>query len=204
MVFIKAEGMFDMSELLNTDALWEKLYNDCNSCTACPLHESKTNTVFGKGNRNADVLFVGEAPGEKEDLQGEPFVGASGKLLDRYFEAVELSLDNIYVANILKCRPPKNRDPLPAEEDACIGHLRTQFKLISPKMIVCLGRIAAMRLIKPDFKITKEHGKWFKKGDYLFAAVYHPSALLRDPRKKADMLADFAEIRRVIDNGFEP
>ncbi len=183
---------------------WEKLYEACKNCTACPLYETKTNTVFGKGNINADVLFVGEAPGEKEDLLGKPFVGASGKLLDKYFEAVDLSLDNIYVANILKCRPPKNRDPRPEEEDACIGYLRTQFRLIAPKMIVCLGRIAAMRLIKPDFKITQEHGKWFKKGECLFTAVYHPSALLRDPRKKADMLEDFAEIRRVIDNGFNP
>lgn len=181
---------------------WDELYAKCNMCTVCPLHETKTNTVFGKGCKTADILFVGEAPGEKEDLQGEPFVGASGKLLDKYFEAVDLTLDDIYVANILKCRPPKNRDPLPAEEDACIGYLREQFKLIEPKMIVCLGRIAAMRLIKPDFKITAEHGKWFKKGGYLFTAVYHPSALLRDPRKKADMLADFAEIRRVIDNGY--
>lgn len=188
--------------LENIQKAWDELYERCNSCTGCPLHETKTNTVFGKGSKSADVLFVGEAPGEKEDLLGEPFVGASGKLLDKYFEAIDLSLDDIYVANILKCRPPKNRDPQPAEEDACIVHLREQFRLIEPKLIVCLGRIAAMRLIKQDFKITAEHGKWFKKGNYLFTAVYHPSALLRDPRKKADMLADFAEIRRVIDNGY--
>lgn len=182
---------------------WEELLKECENCQACSLCQTKTNTVFGKGNKNADILFVGEAPGEKEDLQGLPFVGASGKLLDKYFESVDLTLDDIYVANILKCRPPQNRDPKPEEEDACIGYLRRQFKLISPKLVICLGRISAMRLIKPDFKITQEHGKWFKKGEYLFMAVYHPSALLRDPRKKEEMLADFIEIKRVIDNGFK-
>ena len=146
-------------------------------------------------------MFVGEAPGEQEDLSGTPFVGRAGQLLDKFLYAVDIERKDVYIANILKCRPPKNRDPLPEEEDACIGYLREQVKLIRPKVIVCLGRISAMRLIKPDFKITKEHGQWFEKGDYLMTAVYHPAALLRDPRKKEDMLEDMKRICEKLNEG---
>ncbi len=178
---------------------WEQLYKECDECTKCPLYQTKTNTVFGSGNTNADLLFIGEAPGESEDLQGKPFVGRSGQLLDKYLDAVGLRREDTYIANILKCRPPKNRDPKPEEEDACIDFLRRQLSLINPKVIVCLGRISAMRIIKPDFKITSEHGKWFKKGSYLICAVYHPAALLRDPRKRDDMMADFLSIKEKLD-----
>lgn len=126
----------------------------CAACHACPLGDTRTNPVFGVGNPNADLMFVGEAPGEQEDLSGTPFVGRAGQLLDRYLEAVGISRDQVYIANILKCRPPQNRDPKPEEEDACIGYLREQVRLIRPKIIVCLGRIAAMRLIKPNYRIT--------------------------------------------------
>lgn len=173
-------------------------------CTACPLCETKTNTVFGVGSENAELMFVGEAPGEKEDLSGVPFVGAAGKLLDKYLCAVDIDRDSVYIANILKCRPPKNRDPKPEEEDACIDLLRAQVKQISPKLIVCLGRISAMRLIKPDFKITKEHGVFFKKGKYTICAVFHPAALLRDPRRKEDMLTDMKNIKRFLDGELTP
>ena len=176
----------------------EKIYQQCKDCRACPLHESRTNVVFGKGNPNSQILFIGEAPGRQEDEQGLPFVGASGKLLDKYLDVVNLSLDDIYIANILKCRPPNNRDPKEEEEQACIGYLRSQLGVIQPKIIVCLGRISAYKIIKPDFKITQEHGKWFKKGNYLMTAVYHPSALLRDPRKRDDMMADFIEIKKKL------
>ena len=145
-------------------------------------------------------MFVGEAPGEQEDLSGTPFVGRAGQLLDKFLYAVDISREDVYIANILKCRPPKNRDPQPAEEDACIDYLREQVRLIKPKVIVCLGRIAAMRLIKPDFKITKEHGEWFEKGNFLMTAVYHPALLLRDPRKKEEMLADMKKIKEKIDS----
>lgn len=175
-----------------------KIYEECKDCTACPLHESRTNVVFGKGNPDSDILFIGEAPGQHEDEQGLPFVGASGKLLDKYLDAVNLSLEDVYIANILKCRPPNNRDPKEDEEQACIGYLRRQLAVIEPKIIVCLGRISAFKIIKPDFKITQEHGKWFKKGDYLMTAVYHPSALLRDPRKRDDMMADFIAIKEKL------
>ena len=179
---------------------WNKLIEECNQCTACELHKTRTNCVFGTGNTNADILFVGEAPGDNEDKTGIPFVGRAGQLLDKFLFAVDIDREKVYIANILKCRPPKNRDPLPSEEDACIEFLRRQVRLINPKVIVCLGRISAMRLIKPDFKITVEHGKWFKKGNFLITAVYHPALLLRDPRKKEDMLADMKAIKAQIDS----
>ncbi len=178
---------------------WDALYDECAACKACKLCETRQNCVFGVGNREADILFVGEAPGEQEDLSGTPFVGRAGQLLDKFLYAVDISREDVYIANILKCRPPKNRDPLPEEEDACMGYLRRQVKLIRPKIIVCLGRIAAMRMIKPDFKITAEHGQWFERGDFLMTAVYHPAALLRDPRKKEDMLADMKRIKAKLD-----
>lgn len=178
---------------------WEILRSECESCQACELYKTRTNCVFGTGNQNADLLFVGEAPGDNEDKQGVPFVGRAGKLLDQYLYAVDIPRESVYIANILKCRPPKNRDPLPAEENACMDFLRRQVKLINPKIIVCLGRISAMRLIRPDYKITKEHGEWVKKGNFLITAVYHPALLLRDPRRKEDMLEDMKKIKKKLD-----
>ena len=178
---------------------WEILRRECESCQGCELHETRTNCVFGVGNENADLLFVGEAPGDNEDKTGIPFVGRAGKLLDEYLNAVDIPRESVYIANILKCRPPKNRDPLPAEEDACMDFLRRQVKLINPKIIVCLGRISAMRLIRPDYKITKEHGEWVQKGNFLITAVYHPALLLRDPRRKEDMLEDMKKIKAKLD-----
>ncbi len=130
---------------------WEALRADCEACTACELCKTRTNCVFGTGDTNADILFVGEAPGDNEDKTGTPFVGRAGKLLDQYLFAVDIPRESVYIANILKCRPPKNRDPLPAEEEACMEFLRRQVRLIKPKMIVCHGRISAMKHIKPDF-----------------------------------------------------
>ncbi len=176
----------------------DELKQICAKCDRCDLCKTRTNCVFGVGNENADIMFVGEAPGEQEDLSGTPFVGRAGQLLDKFLYAVDISREDVYIANILKCRPPKNRDPFPCEEDACIDYLRQQVAMINPKVIVCLGRISAMRLIKPDFKITREHGMWFKKGNYLMTAVYHPAALLRDPRKKEDMLEDIKKIKEKL------
>ena len=178
---------------------WESLQAACLSCTNCPLSQTRHNVVFGVGPRDAEVMFVGEGPGENEDLQGEPFVGAAGKFLDEMLSIIDLSRENCYITNIVKCRPPKNRDPKPEEQDLCIEYLREQVRAVSPKLIVCLGRIEAMRLIKPDFRITAEHGIWFERGAFSVCAVYHPSALLRDPRKKDDMLADMMEIKRRLD-----
>ena len=189
-----------MSEIITeNEKKWQELYDACAACKKCSLCQSRTNCVFGTGNKNASLMFIGEAPGEQEDLSGTPFVGRAGQLLDKFLYAVDIDRNDVYIANILKCRPPKNRDPLPAEEDACIDFLREQVRLIKPKIIVCLGRISAMRLIKPDFKITKEHGEWFEKGSLLITAVYHPAALLRDPRKKEEMLADMKRIKAKLD-----
>lgn len=178
----------------------ETIEASCRECTRCELCKTRTNTVFGCGNPNSKLMFVGEAPGEKEDLSGIPFVGAAGKLFDKFLYAVDINRNDIYIANILKCRPPKNRDPLPVEEDMCIDYLRNQVRVIKPAIIVCLGRISAMRLIKPDFKITKEHGIWFERGNFSISAVYHPSALLRDPKKKEDMLTDMKAIKAKLDS----
>ncbi len=177
---------------------WEELEAGCKSCDKCPLGKTKTNTVFGVGNKNADLMFVGEAPGESEDKSGIPFVGRAGKLFDKYLEALGIVRDDVYIANILKCRPPNNRDPLPEEQEMCLNYLREQVRLIRPKMIVCLGRISAMKLIKPDFKITKEHGIFFKKGAFEIVAVYHPSLLLRDPSKREEMFTDMKNIKRKL------
>lgn len=173
---------------------WEKLYGDCASCNACELSLTRTNCVFGTGSKSADLLFVGEAPGDNEDKTGTPFVGRAGKLLNEYLDAVGIERDSVYIANILKCRPPKNRDPLPAEEDACIEFLHRQIALIQPKLIVCLGRVSAKRLISKSFKISAEHGLWFEFDGVPITAVYHPALLLRDPRKKSEMLIDMQMI----------
>ena len=168
-------------------------------CRNCPLGAGRKNAVLGKGSTEAKLMFVGEAPGEPEDLQGKPFVGPAGQLLDAYLDACGIEKESVYICNILKCRPPHNRDPLPEEEDACMGHLRAQVRMIRPKLIVCLGRIAAKRLIDSNFRITADHGKWFDKGGFRMMAVYHPSALLRDVAKKEDMLKDMMEIKREYD-----
>ena len=182
-----------------SEELWSQLKSRCEACQNCSLGRTRTNLVFGVGNPRAELMFVGEAPGQAEDEQGIPFVGAAGKLLDRYLYAVGIPRESVYIANILKCRPPHNRDPLPEEEDACIGFLREQVRLIQPKIIVCLGRISAMRLIKPDFRITREHGVFVHKGGILMTAVYHPAALLRDASKKEDMLLDMERIKEQLD-----
>jgi DNA polymerase len=175
---------------------WEELQSACLGCRKCDLCTGRTNVVFGVGNKDAKVLFIGEGPGENEDLQGEPFVGRSGQLLDKMLTAVDLDRHtNIYIANIVKCRPPQNRDPLQEEQDLCIEWLRNQVALIRPKIIVCLGRIAAMKLIKPDMKITKEHGIFFEKNGVLMMATLHPAALLRNPNNKPDAFDDFIKLR---------
>ncbi|MCI1951660.1 MAG: uracil-DNA glycosylase [Clostridiales bacterium] len=179
---------------------WETLKSACLECQKCDLCKGRTNLVFGVGNPQSKVLFVGEGPGEQEDLKGEPFVGRSGQLLDKYLDAVGLDRHkNIYIANIVKCRPPKNRDPLPEEQDACISWLRNQTALMRPKILVCLGRIAAQKIINPNLRITKEHGQWTQKGEMWMTATLHPAALLRDPRKKPDAFEDFLSIRKKME-----
>ena len=178
---------------------WPKLKSACGSCTRCGLCETRNNVVFGVGNETADVMFVGEGPGEQEDLKGEPFVGPAGKLLDDMLSIIDLDRrSNIYIANIVKCRPPRNRDPLEAEQDACIGYLYDQISLVKPKIIVCLGRIAAKRLIAEDYRITRQHGTWINKDGIWMTAIYHPSALLRDVSKRPETFDDLISIRNKI------
>lgn len=177
----------------------EKLKKDCLGCNACPLRAGARQVVFGVGNENADVMFVGEGPGEQEDIQGEPFVGRSGQLLDKYLELIDLDRhENIYIANIVKCRPENNRDPKEEEQSICIDWLRQQVRIIKPKVIVCLGRIAAQKLISPDFRVTSQHGQFIKKGDIYFMGTFHPSALLRNPANKPAALSDFQALREFL------
>lgn len=177
---------------------WEELEKRCQDCRECSLCETRTNVVFGDGSRTAEIMFVGEGPGAHEDEQGVPFVGKAGQLLDDMLAIIGLDRTMVYIANIVKCRPPQNRDPLGVEQDACIGYLRRQVALLRPKIIVCLGRIAAMRIIKPDFKITREHGQWFEKNGFQMMAVYHPAALLRDPRRRPESFEDFKGLQQKI------
>lgn len=178
---------------------WEELEQQCNSCSKCGLCETRRNVVFGVGPRDARIMFIGEGPGEQEDLQGEPFVGPAGKLLDDMLSIIDLNRQNAYIANIVKCRPPNNRDPLDMEQDACIGYLRNQVALIKPQVIVCLGRVAAKRIIDPEYRITRSHGQWVDRNDVWMTAIYHPSALLRDPSKRPETFDDLLSIRRRLD-----
>ena len=178
---------------------WDGLKSVCMTCSKCGLCEGRHNVVFGVGLETADIMFVGEGPGEQEDLQGMPFVGPAGKLLDDMLRIIDLSREhNCYIANIVKCRPPRNRDPLETEQDACIGYLRNQVALVQPKVIVCLGRIAAKRLIREDYRITREHGTWVNKNGVWMTAIYHPSALLRDVSKRPETFDDLLSIREKL------
>lgn len=174
---------------------WGQLEQVCQNCTQCSLCEKRTNVVFGVGNPNADIMFIGEGPGEQEDLKGEPFVGPAGMLLDDMLSIIDLDRTKVYIANIVKCRPPRNRDPLEEEQLACLDYLRQQVALVNPKIIVCLGRIAATRLIRSDFRITREHGTWTERNGISFTAIYHPSALLRDVSKRPETFDDLLAIR---------
>ena len=176
----------------------ESLKKDCLSCRACALCETRNNVVFGVGKGNAEVMFIGEGPGEQEDRQGEPFVGNAGKLLDDMLEIIDLDRSKVYIANIVKCRPPKNRDPLNIEQEACAHWLQEQIRLINPRIIVCLGRISAMSFIREDFKISREHGQWFIKDGRMVMAMYHPAALLRDSRKRPEAFEDLIKLRQAI------
>ena len=179
---------------------WETLRSSCLACTRCELCKTRTNVVFGQGVEDAEVLFVGEGPGQNEDEQGLPFVGRSGQLLDKYLFAIDLDRKkNCYIANIVKCRPPQNRDPLPAESEACMPWLREQFRLLKPKIVVCLGRIAAQQMIGKDFSVTRDHGKFFDKQGTLFMATLHPAALLRNPKSKISAFEDFVALREKIE-----
>ena len=187
---------------------FESLKKECSACRKCGLCETRNNLVFGVGNEKAEVMFVGEGPGYNEDMKGEPFVGRGGQLLDKYLEHIGLDRHkNIYIANMVKCRPPENRDPSEEELNCCIDWLREQTRLIRPKIMVCLGRISAMRLISKDFRVTVQHGQFIEKGGILFMGTFHPAALLRNPNNKGLALEDFLalqeKIKKVCDHTYE-
>lgn len=179
---------------------WESLRSACGECQRCPLGKTRTNSVFGVGDPQASILFVGEGPGEQEDLKGEPFVGKAGQLLDKMLASIGLNRgENVYIANIVKCRPPRNRDPLPEERTACLPFLRAQTKLIQPRIIVCLGKVAATTLIDPDFSIMRSHGVWYERKGFWMTATFHPAALLRNENLKRDAYGDLLSIRAKYD-----
>lgn len=160
----------------------------------CPLAQARNKSVMGKGNLKSPIMFIAEAPGNSEDRDGIPFTGPSGRVFDELLASVGMSREDVYITNVVKCRPPHNRDPLPEEQEACIAYLKYETLMLKPKIIVCLGRIAAQRIIKPDYRITREHGTFIhRKGTWL-TAVYHPSAILRDPAKMEEAKADFKAI----------
>ncbi len=178
---------------------WNDLNESCLKCERCPLHTTRKNVVVGRGNVNAPVLFVGEGPGKEEDEQGNPFVGKAGILFDHLLNAIPFKPYEYYITNIVKCRPPENRDPLDMEAEQCLPYLRMQFKLIRPKIIICLGRISAKYIIDPAIRITVDRGKWYEKAGIKMMAVFHPSYLLRNEKEKANTWHDFMKIRKVLD-----
>ena len=184
----------------------EALSVACAGCERCRLASGRTNLVFGVGDPHAKLLFVGEGPGYQEDVQGEPFVGPSGQLLDKYLAAIGLDREHgVYIANIVKCRPPQNRDPQPDEQDVCIEWLREQVRVLRPKVIVCLGRIAAQKLMDPEFRVTREHGQFVEKKGIWMMGTFHPAALLRNPKQKPDAFDDFLALRdKLVELGLQP
>ena len=176
----------------------DELNKFCFNCKRCRLSQTRTNVVFGEGNENADIMFVGEGPGYNEDMKGRPFIGKAGKLLDEMFHAIHLRREDVYIANIVKCRPPGNRNPFEDESAACIEYLRWQVKIIEPKIIVCLGAVAAKKLIDPSLSISKQRGKFVKKGNIYFMPTFHPSYLLRNEAAKKYSWEDFKNIASKI------
>lgn len=177
---------------------WEGLRAECERCRECALCQQRRNVVFGTGNPQAEILLVGEGPGANEDAMGVPFVGRAGQLLDDMLAIIGLDRSKVYIANIVKCRPPGNRDPMNVEQDACIGYLRRQMALMQPRLLICLGRIAATRLIDEKFKITRDHGMWYDVDGMRATAIYHPAALLRDAGRRPETFDDLKSIQQEI------
>lgn len=185
-------------ESLKKGATMQYTWNDIEQhiavCTQCPLGQTRNLPVMGRGSHDADIMLIAEAPGAQEDQQGIPFVGRSGEILDRLFRDCGLSREEVYITNILKCHPPGNRDPREEEKEACFPYLKYETFLLKPGIIVCLGRVAAQRIISPDFKITRQHGTWTYRRNCVLTATYHPSAILRDTSKYDEVKRDFQEV----------
>ena len=178
---------------------YEELKNFVDHCTRCELCRTRNHPVMGKGNLNSPVLFIAEAPGRNEDRDGVPFTGKSGELFDRLLENIGMDREAIYLTNVVKCHPPGNRDPKPEEQELCIPYLKYETLLLRPKMIVCLGRIAAQRIIRLDYRITREHGTFLERKNVWMTAVYHPSAVLRDETKLPQIQEDFWKIKKKLE-----
>lgn len=177
---------------------WDELERYCLNCRRCKLARGRNHVVIGDGNKEADIMFIGEGPGRQEDLQGLPFVGAAGQLFDKMLASIGLDRTKVYICNVVKCRPPNNRDPEADEKNACLPLLRAQVALVKPKIIVCLGRISGQVVMWPDFRITREHGIWEERKGYWLSATYHPAALLRDPAKKRESWEDLKKLKSKI------
>lgn len=173
---------------------YEELKHFVDHCRRCPLAATRHRAVMGRGNLQAPILFIAEGPGRNEDRDGIPFTGQSGQVFDRLLSGIGLSREDIYITNIIKCHPPGNRDPRPEEQEACMPYLKYETWLLKPKIIVCLGRVAAQRIIRPDFRITREHGNFLLRKGVWLTAVYHSSAILRDEAKLPETEADFRTI----------
>ncbi len=177
----------------------KQLKNEVAQCQQCGLYKLRQNTVFGEGNPAADIMLIGEGPGRDEDLLGRPFVGKAGKLLDKMLNCIGLTRNDVYIANIIKCRPPSNRDPQPEEAAACIGYLRSQVALIKPRIIVCLGRVSAKHILGKDIKIMRDRGEWHEVKGFYIMPTFHPAALLRNELLKKDAYKDLLAIRKKYD-----
>lgn len=173
---------------------WKQLEADANQCRKCKLCQNRTNVVFGTGNKQADLMFIGEGPGADEDKQGIPFVGRAGKLMNMAFETIGLKREEVYIANIVKCRPPGNRNPEDDEATACLNYLRNQVILVKPKIVVLLGSVALKNILGKEYGITASRGKWVEKRGIWYMPTWHPAALLRDENKKIDFIMDLKEV----------
>ena len=173
----------------------EELEKEVKNCKKCKLCNERTNVVFGCGNPIADIMFIGEGPGADEDKEGIPFVGKAGKLMNMAFQALEINREKVYIANIVKCRPPNNRNPEEDEENACLDYLRMQVLLVKPKIVVLLGNVALKNILGKEYNITSVRGKWIEKRGIWYMPTYHPAALLRDEKKKIDFWKDLKEVK---------
>lgn len=173
---------------------WEELEDVVKKCRKCRLCENRKNVVFGVGNREADIMFIGEGPGADEDTQGEPFVGKAGKLMNMAFDMLGIKREEVYIANIVKCRPPNNRNPQDDEAESCLDYLRNQVILVKPKIIVLLGSVALKNILGKEYGITASRGKWIERKGILYMPTWHPAALLRDENKKIDFIKDLKQV----------
>lgn len=177
---------------------WEELEHECNNCTKCKLYNNRHNVVIGVGNKEAKLMFIGEGPGADEDMQGIPFIGKAGKLMDKAFQGIGINREEVYIANIVKCRPPNNRNPESDEAESCKEYLESQIKLVNPEIIVLLGSVALKNMLGKEYGITASRGKWFERDGIKYIPTFHPAALLRDDTKKIDFWKDLKEIKKCL------